>query len=405
MTTLVSLLGRARAHPDTGYRTATYRFPDGDERTGPFFGLLLAEHLGAERLVILGTAGSMWDVLVEHLARTEPGRDEDERLALYEAAQAQVVTEEHLARLQPLVEGALGRRVDLLLIPYARDLDEQEDLLDRLADTVRDDHTIHFDVTHGLRHLPMLSLVAAHLLETLNDRLSVEEIWYGALDLTENGLTPVLRLQGLMRLQAWIEAWRRYEDDGDYGVIADLLEQEGVDPDRVTALRRAAHFERILDLPDARRHLQHFLPVLERPLPGPARLFARRLRERLDWVRRGDLYAHQRKLAFMHLGKGDYLRAAILAVEAVLTRWMSQRGEGDPNQYEDRQRAREALRQELLDARRDDIWDDYRTLEHLRNALAHASAPPAHNRRLRQLLQNPERLDRELQRLISRLLT
>ena len=403
MTTLVSLLGRARAHPDTGYRTATYRFPGGDERTGPFFGLLLAEHLDAERLVILGTAGSMWDVLVEHLARHEPSRDEDERLALYEAAQAQAVTEEHLARLQPLVEAALGRRVDLLLIPYARDLDEQEDLLDRLAETVRGEREIHFDVTHGLRHLPMLALVAAHLLETLDRNLAVEEIWYGALDLTEDGRTPVLRLQGLMRLLAWSEAWRRYEDDGDYGVLADLLEQEGVASDRVTALRRAAHFERILDLPDARRALQGFLPALEAPLPGAARLFARRLRERLDWVRHGDLYAHQRKLAFMHLGKGDYLRAAILAVEAVLTRWMSERGEGDPNHYEDRQRARKALREELMDARRDDLWNDYRTLEYLRNALAHAAAPPS--RRVAELLQNPERLNRELQRILSRLLT
>ncbi len=404
MSVLISLLGRARMDPDTGYRAATYRFPDdGRERSGPFFGLLLAEHLAVERLIVLGTAGSMWDVLVEHLARAQPGREEDERLELYEAAQAQAVTEHHLARLQPLAESITGRRVDLMLIPYARDLSEQEELLDRLAEIVQDEDVVHFDVTHGLRHLPMLSLVAAHLLEALNTRLSVEEIWYGALDLTEDGITPVLRLQGLMRLQAWIEAWRRYEDDGDYGVFADLLEQEGVESDRVAALRRAAHFERLLDLPDARRHLQHFLPVLEQPLPGAARLFARRLRERLAWVRHGDLYAHQRSLALLHLRKRDYLRAALLAVEAVLTRWMSERGEGDPNRYKDRKRAREALKREFIEARRDELWGDYQSLEYLRNALAHATVPDS--RRLRQLLQNPERLDSELQRLISRLLT
>ena len=401
MTTLVSLLGRGRSVPGTGYRTATYRFPDGTCRTTPFFGPALAEHLAADRLVILGTAGSMWDVLIEHLAQGDA--QEEARLMLVEAAEQEAVGEEHLERLRPLAEQALGRRVELMLVPYARNLDEQEALLDHLAEAVQGERVLHFDVTHGLRHLPMLSLVAAHLLEALHENLRVEEIWYGALDLTRDGITPVLRLQGLMRLQAWIEAWRRFEDDGDYGVFADLLEQEGVPAGEVAALRRAAHFERLLDLPDARRHLLNFLPALEEPLPGFARLFGRRLRERFRWVRRGALYEQQRTQAQLHLRKGDYLRAAILATEAVLTRRMENRGEGDPNRYEDRQRAREALEQDLRSAQRDDPLNDFRRLARLRNALAHAAAPD--DRRIRELLQNPDRLAQELERLISKLLT
>ena len=403
MAVLISLLGRAQVNKKTGYRTATYRFPDGVERTGPFFGLLLAEQIDVERLIILGTAGSMWDVLIEHFVMAHPDQGEDERLDLYEAAREKAVTEEHLNRLRNILKNTVGRQVDLVLIPYARDLDEQEDLLDRVAEIVRGEEAVHFDVTHGLRHLPMLSLVAAHLLETLDRRISVEEIWYGALDLSDNDIVPVLRLQGLMRLQAWIEAWRRFDDDGDYGVIADLLEQEGVETQYVDALRRASHFERNLNLPDARRQLQNFLPVLDHPLPGPARLFARRLRERLNWVRHSDLYAHQRNLAEFYLRKSDLLRASILAVEAVHTRWMSERGEGDPNRYEDRQRARKALKKDLDAASKDELLNDFRSLEILRNALAHATMPV--NRRQRQLLQNPDRLRQELQRLISRLLT
>ena len=67
-TTLVSFLGKNTGDPKTGYRNATYRFSDGRESTTPFFGLALAEALKPDRLVIFGTAGSMWDVLVGHLA-------------------------------------------------------------------------------------------------------------------------------------------------------------------------------------------------------------------------------------------------------------------------------------------------------------------------------------------------
>lgn len=56
--TLVSFLGRARQAPKTGYRPATYRFPDGSQQTTPFFGLALRCVLAPNRLVLLGTGGS-----------------------------------------------------------------------------------------------------------------------------------------------------------------------------------------------------------------------------------------------------------------------------------------------------------------------------------------------------------
>lgn len=62
-TTLVSFLGKNTADPKTGYRTATFRFADGRESSTPFFGLALAKELNPDFMVILGTAGSMWDAV------------------------------------------------------------------------------------------------------------------------------------------------------------------------------------------------------------------------------------------------------------------------------------------------------------------------------------------------------
>lgn len=61
-TTLVTFLGKGRDDPEKGYRTATYRFPDGSNVRTSFFGMELAGYLEVSKLVILGTRGSQWGV-------------------------------------------------------------------------------------------------------------------------------------------------------------------------------------------------------------------------------------------------------------------------------------------------------------------------------------------------------
>ena len=61
MTTLISVLGKKK----NGYSMASYRFDNGVVRQVPFFGLALADHLKPQRLILLGTRGSMWDVFFD----------------------------------------------------------------------------------------------------------------------------------------------------------------------------------------------------------------------------------------------------------------------------------------------------------------------------------------------------
>ena len=49
MRTFVTFLGRGRENPETGYRKATYKFPDGSHETTAFFGLALANYINPPR--------------------------------------------------------------------------------------------------------------------------------------------------------------------------------------------------------------------------------------------------------------------------------------------------------------------------------------------------------------------
>jgi CRISPR-associated Csx2 family protein len=113
--TLVTFLGKGREDPQTGYRKTTYRFPDDRLDTTNFFGLALARHLQPDRLVVLGTSGSMWDALVEHAAATGEELDGQIalRLELIEAVVQGAVDQALLDRVTEVLRRAAGCEVAL----------------------------------------------------------------------------------------------------------------------------------------------------------------------------------------------------------------------------------------------------------------------------------------------------
>ncbi len=365
--TLVTFLGKGQDNKRTGYRPATYCFPDNSEKETPFFGLALADYLDADRLVILGTSGSQWGVLVENLAE----RGEEERiLNLIEAEIANTVDQGMLDDLADVMSRATGRTVLPRLIPFGKNKEEQYRILDTVAASVSNG-TVNFDVTHGFRHLGMVGFLSAFMLERVRN-LQVAHLWYGALDMTDSGKTPVLKLDALTRVQRWVDALNRFDAIGDYGVFAPLLIEDGVPPDRARCLEMAAFFERTSNDRDTKRKLDTFLPVLNKPLTGVSGLFQNTLKGRLEWVKEQGRATRQYKLALQHLERADFVRAAIFGLEAFITQECSNR-----NRDPDKRKDREEVTKELSTAGQlsGDKYEAYQTLNALRNTMVHGTRP------------------------------
>jgi CRISPR-associated Csx2 family protein len=360
--TLISFLGKGKADPQTGYRTATYRFDAGFSRRVPFFGMALTEYLKPDRLVLVGTAGSMWDVFFER-----EGTDDDAMLHLMAAVEAGQVDEQMLALPRQELAQQLGIPVDCLLIPYARDPAEQAEILRRLAGVVQPGENLSLDVTHGFRHLPMLALVAARYLARVVD-VKVEELYYGALEMTTpDGETPVLRLGGLLAMLDWVEALATYDKDGDYGVFAPLLAADGMDKGRAELLTRAAYFERTGNPVRARETLGTVFPSVEAHRGALGGLFSETLKKRISWFRRGKRDDWELSLADAYRERGDYLRAATFMYEAFVTRACNERRD-DPTDFELRKQNYASARAQQPEVAK---------LEYLRNSLAHGVRPRA----------------------------
>ena len=142
------------------------------QRSVPFFGIALAEYLKPDRLVLVGTSGSMWDVFFEG-----EGAGDDAVLQLMAAVEAGEVDDALLDLPRRQLGARLDVQVECLLIPYARDASEQAEILRLLAGVVRPGGNLSLDVTHGFRHLPMLALVAARYLARVVG-VKIDELYY-----------------------------------------------------------------------------------------------------------------------------------------------------------------------------------------------------------------------------------
>jgi CRISPR-associated Csx2 family protein len=390
--TLVTFLGRVAKDQGGAYRTATYRFPDGSSEETSFFGLALANHLRPDRLLVLGTHSSMWGTLVEHAAAE--GEEEDARLELFAAEEAGSVGQALLDGLSGVLRRGTVSEVMPKLIPFGRTDAEQRGILETIAAAVPSGD-VSFDLTHGFRHLGVVGLLSAFMLERVG-RLNVRSLWYGALDMTDReGVTPVLQLDGLGAIERWVGALDRFDATGDYGVFAPLLEADGVPADKARCLQEAAFYERVFNLSDAARKLRTFRAALQAPLTGASGLFQDRLAERLKWIERQGLAARQRELAEQYMAREDFVRASVFAWEALVSRECKGH---NLDRRETREAAERALDERFRSDRDDPGAEAYRTIRYVRNALAHGTPPE--NERVRTALKSPQKLRDALQEAI-----
>lgn len=205
-------------------------------------------------------------------------------------------------------------------IPEGRTEAEAWELFGAMTDAVPLGSRVIFDITHGLRSLPMLGFLALSYLRVVRN-VTIERVYYGALELTpreEGALTPVVDLTPLVGLLDWAQAAKRFQDTGDASLFKPLLE-----------MKRTADYNAV----------SRQLEVLSLNLAGnrgpciPDE--AQKLLRVLETARRGSLEAHQQPFALvMDQLEGQVRPLAApaddpklrLQAEYALMRWYAGRG-------------------------------------------------------------------------------
>lgn len=320
-----------------GYQEVIYGFRgssgQSDTKHYPqrFFPLALRDYLDesgkpVDKLVVFGTPGSAWDEFLLYvgipslrLADIDALRREIERNAV-EGARLQAEWADRVKGALRLPKGVLLK----VIKGYAEETGEQVEMIARLAETAEQATEVTFDVTHGLRYLPLLGSLAAYVVNS-KGKVPVN-VWYGAYDMRKaNSLgeevAPAIELGGLSRIVDWLAAFKNFEWDGDYWAFAEALEHE--DKATATALAEAAFLDRLGRIEEADNKFRE----VRDGIAGAAGstvigLFRSALEDRfavLD-LTSDQLFHHQRALALHHLAHEDVVHAAIWGREAAVTR-------------------------------------------------------------------------------------
>ena len=425
---LITFIGKGDTDTDGLYQHEQYHFENDNTPyyETNFFGLAVLEHLKKksnppppDKLVILGTPSSMWNALYEIKGEVEDDY-EDEWAALADAIEenteypeTEEIEEEKITKYFPTLKTAISKHLDgvnceLRVIPYGDSQDKQNGdsqdkqiaILEKMANCVKENDTVSLDITHGLRHLPMLTVLSAMYLEVVK-KVTIAGIYYGAEGIKNrhDGIVPALNLKGLLGIANWVGALKSFEKDGDYGVFAELLETDGLTKNQTKPLKDAAFFERIFNVSQAARKLTAFRDKAPEELPGIGSLFSDILSERIEWPTTGNLYDHQRELAYSFFKNEEYCRAAVLAVEAFVTHRMLSRGDSqeDIRDYT----KRDPVSKDVNGINNPTKREAFRLLKKLRNTMAHSNVPESHE--VIQSMESASNLKSKLKSLMGRL--
>ena len=141
------------------------------------------------------------------------------------------LTEEAEEKVFPDFRNALpdGLRVETRPVPLGRTETEFWAIFSALLQAVEEGDDIAFDITHGLRSFPYVSLlVAAYLRAMMN--VNIQAVLYGAFEVRDTSVTPnrapMFDLSPMLALLEWATATDRFNRTGDSRYLSSLLREQ-----------------------------------------------------------------------------------------------------------------------------------------------------------------------------------
>ncbi|MDR2354739.1 MAG: TIGR02221 family CRISPR-associated protein [Clostridiales Family XIII bacterium] len=197
---------------------------------------------GIDKLILVGTCGSAWHLLYEHLFEADSSiapvaeHSDDYFFKLLEISESP--DKPHVAtmraELAPL-KAAMGEFcAEIVVLEYGLNSDEilkNFELLSAASTVINDGDRIYFDITHSFRSLAFYELLAvSHIRDALKRTVEIEFVSYGMFEIArENGgLTPIVNLSPVISLLDRIKAAEEYNRYGTAYLLAELSEKNAL---------------------------------------------------------------------------------------------------------------------------------------------------------------------------------
>ena len=395
---LISSIGSGNYNIETKtttYRNANYYLENSNQdeivSSSYVYDALYKLH-GFDKLILVGTCGSQWYALYDHLFTSDSSikppvpQDEDYMYRLLELFDKKDKRFEDVSKireeLEPLRTAMGGICVEIVVLKYGLNDDEHLEnfgFLSQIANHVSDGDSLSFDITHSFRSLAMYELLAVNYIkDTQKKNVSLDFVSYGMLDFARenNNKSPVIDLSVLINLTEWIKAAEEYKRNGTTALLSKLLENDNLglslSKEEQKILRRLGG-DVILthDFKEFRNLIKNCMRVtterngiLKKNIVFDFIFsdIAKRFGDCLD----DDMLLHA-ELAKWHFEKKRYIQAAITIVEATLDYCTKLAGFSNKTQTRERM-----LNIHSPNSNIGDFCERYNTIRMFRNDLSHA---------------------------------
>lgn len=215
------------------YRTAKYQI-DGKDYEKSFIASVLYEHLNLDGIIFIGTVKSMWEEVYETFCQEKNVNCDENYYCQLTDKIAQLDYRSPLDSLDlSLIESVLGAKSRCILINYGLDQAELWSNFDKIIqviDSLEKGDELYLDITHSFRSLSVFQFLTVTFIQELlsEKQIKISGVFYGMLDVTaELKYTPVVDLNPLFEITAWIKGAYSLKNYGNGDLIAELLEKQG----------------------------------------------------------------------------------------------------------------------------------------------------------------------------------
>lgn len=354
----------------------------------------LMEFKDIDKIIFIGTTGSDWHALYEHLfyenSKITPlkPRSEDYALELYELKESKEKgLDKCREKLQTLIDTMGGVCSDIIILHYGLSIEEMNENFDRLAKAkkyIGKDDVLSFDITHSFRSLAFYELLAVNFFKlsmSVGDRLDF--VSYGMFEgKGDDGITPIVNQEPMLKLLDWTKAADEFKRFGTTHLLDQLLKDGEIDDSNISravikdvkiALERLCTAVDTNNLSELRHMVANCKKVKEKGSTGNNVIdfifdeIYDRFGKYLDQDENNiSLYV---EFAYWHIEKSRYIAAAITMIETMI-KLCSNKNSNSTDTVRAKLRSNAAIMR--YTGEHEDFIKYYNELRLLRNKLCHA---------------------------------
>lgn len=375
---LISFIGTGQYNDENTarreYSEAKYSFDGRLIGESSFVSATLIEHFKIDKLILIGTAKSMWEEVYSFFCdRNHHSIDEPYYWSLANDCEKA----NHKSDLEQIdfspIEKVIGENTQVIVIPYGINEKENQLIIKKLIHSfskLEKGDKITLDVTHGFRSQPLFCAAAINYLIQVNDKeLELERVLYGMLEARREfeEIAPIVDLSSIVELQRWSTAAYNFKENGKGDLLSKLMGEStnGL----IQKFSDAVAINYVNEIQSQLSNLQSYAgsnfddPLAEMIVPQVLSKFTKRLQK----VQRSKSL-FQLELSIWHAENRNYGSSFIVLAEGMIS-YVCEKESLDAQEKNQRDRAKNIMGK---NKKHRELFELYKPIRDCRNNIAHS---------------------------------